>query len=318
MPSNDFNGDGRSDVLWLLEDNIAVSNWLATPSGGFTVNDANAFNWLTAWDTYDFQVTGDFNGDGRADLLWLVDATWAPWHMIWLSDANGGTAIGGPSVWFEVTDPSWRIAGSGDFNGDGIDDLLWRNVDGTISNWLGSASGAFTINDANAMTYVPNNWHILGTGDFNGDGNADILWQSDDGYISNWLGTDSGGFVINDANALTKMRVGVAAIGDFNGDQRDDIVIFDDWQFYSAIYADAQGGLIMDGYLPFALGGDGWWIVGAGDYNGDGIDDLLWRHQTGAFSNWLGTGIEHQFTVNDANAFAQVPVDWQVAGTPLL
>ena len=194
MPRNDFNGDGRSDVLWLLECDIAVSNWLGTSSGGFLINDDNAFNWLHAMHQFRFTQTGDFNGDGRTDVLWVVDPGPDPWHAIWFSDASGGSSINGPAAYFSVSDPGWHIAGADDFNGDGVDDLLWRHANGTLSNWLGSPCGNFTINDSNALIHVPNDWHILGTGDFNGDGRGDLLWQSDGGVISNWLGTESGGF----------------------------------------------------------------------------------------------------------------------------
>lgn len=315
MPHNDFNGDGRSDVLWLLGGDIAVSNWLGTASGGFSINDANASNWLTAWHQFRFIQTGDFNGDGRTDILWVVDPGPDQGHMIWFSDTSGGFSITGPGTGFTVGDTSWNVAGTGDFNGDGVDDLLWRHETGTLSNWLGSQSGTFTVNDSNAWVHVPNDWHVIGTGDFNGDGRSDLLWQSDGGVISNWLGTANGGFVINDANALDPFAPGeVVGIGDFNGDGRDDLV-----------FRDAQGGIHTsatnaDGafYFQWSVGFVStiplsWEIAGVGDYNGDGLDDLLWRNDNGAFSNWLGTGNQYVFQINDPNAYAQVPIEWQVA-----
>ncbi|HEV2043409.1 MAG TPA: M10 family metallopeptidase C-terminal domain-containing protein, partial [Sphingomicrobium sp.] len=75
-----------------------------------------------------------------------------------------------------------------DFNGDGRSDILWRNVDGQLSNWLGQANGGFVQNNANAATVVPIAWAVAGTGDFNGDGRDDILWRNTDGTLSNWLG----------------------------------------------------------------------------------------------------------------------------------
>lgn len=320
MPRNDFNGDGRSDVLWLQGGDVAVSNWLGTASGGFVINDANAFNPLNIMHTFHFTQTGDFNGDGRTDILWLVDPGPNQGHSIWFSDASGGSSIVGPGTSFVMTDPSWRVIGAADFNGDGVDDLLWRNDNGTLSNWLGSPSGNFTVNDANAWVHVPNNWQVVGTGDFDGDSRSDILWKSDDGYMSNWLGTASGGFLINDFNALTPDAPGdVIGIGDFTGDGRDDL-----------IFLDAQGGLhtsetYADGsfYFQWSVGflqriPLNWNVVGVGDYNGDGIDDLLWRNDNGAFSNWLGTGDQYRFDFNDRNAYALVSLDWQVAEAPLL
>ena len=50
----------------------------------------------------------------------------------------------------------------GDFNGDGKDDVTWRNDDGRFTEWLARSdgSGGFTSNDANAMTGVPGAWHV--------------------------------------------------------------------------------------------------------------------------------------------------------------
>ncbi|HEV2044765.1 MAG TPA: hypothetical protein VGR05_08815, partial [Sphingomicrobium sp.] len=52
-----------------------------------------------------------------------------------------------------------------DFNGDGRSDILWRNVDGQLSNWLGQANGGFTPNNTNAAAVVPTDWQVVGTGD---------------------------------------------------------------------------------------------------------------------------------------------------------
>jgi len=74
---------------------------------------------------------------------------------------------------------------------------------GQLSHWLGTASGGFTPNDGNALTNIPTSWHVADVGDYNGDGRDDILWRSDSGQLSDWLGTASGGFTPNDGNAAT-------------------------------------------------------------------------------------------------------------------
>jgi hypothetical protein len=70
------------------------------------------------------------------------------------------------------------------------------------------------------------NWQIKGTGDFNNDGNADILWQHTDGTAAIWL-----------MDGLTALNVGtvgtnpgtswhIMGSGDYNGDHNSDIL----WQ----------------------------------------------------------------------------------------
>ncbi len=90
-----------------------------------------------------------------------------------------------------------------DFNGDGRSDILWRNDNGALSQWLGQANGGFVDNYANAGNQIPTSWHVAGTGDYNGDGRDDILWRNDNGALTQWLGTASGGFLDN-AGAVSR------------------------------------------------------------------------------------------------------------------
>ena len=47
------------------------------------------------------------------------------------------------------------------------------------------------------------------------------------------------------------------------------------------------------------------------DFNGDGRDDILWRHESGLVTNWLGTA-DASFVNNHANSARLVPTDWQI------
>jgi hypothetical protein len=71
-----------------------------------------------------------------------------------------------------------------DFDGDGTSDILWRNVDGTLTNWL-MDGGQYT--GAGFGYSIPTDWSVVGTGDFDGDSTDDILWRNDDGTLTNWL-----------------------------------------------------------------------------------------------------------------------------------
>ena len=84
------------------------------------------------------------------------------------------------------------MAGVGDFNGDGKADILWRNADGTITDWLGQANGGFADNSALALQPLDLSLTIAGVGDFNGDGKADMLLEWSDGSLQTWTGYGSG------------------------------------------------------------------------------------------------------------------------------
>jgi hypothetical protein len=174
--ANDFNGDGRSDVLW-RDASGNVTDWLGQANGGF-IGNTNA-----AWNNAS-----------------------SSWHIVgevtdWLGNANGGFS-GNLANADNHVDSGWQVAGTGDFNGDGRDDILWRNsVTGNVTDWLGQANGGFIGNTNAAWNNASSSWHIVGTGDFNGDGRSDILWQSDSGEVTDWLGNANGGFSGNLANA---------------------------------------------------------------------------------------------------------------------
>ena len=93
-----------------------------------------------------------------------------------------------------------------DFSGDGRSDLLWLNNVGTVSDWLGQMNGGFVGNSAHDINNVPSSWHVVGTGDFNGDGRVDILWRNDDGTVSDWLGQSNGSFVGNSGSRRQRPR----------------------------------------------------------------------------------------------------------------
>jgi hypothetical protein len=312
--SGDFNGDGRDDIFWYNEFTANVSDWLGLANGGFVDNAANAYAKLYS-SGWHIAGSGDFNGDGRDDILLHADSIIGTGEVfdqvnVWLGQANGGF-LDKQATSLTSVPPSWHIAGVGDFNGDGRDDILWRNDDGRLSDWLGTTSGGFFDNAANALEMVPTSWHVAGVGDFNGDGRDDILWRNNEGRMTDWLGASNGGFVDNAANASTDvpMTWQAAAVGDFNGDGRDDILWRNDNGNLSDWLGQANGGFFDNAANAFTFVPISWHVEGVGDYNGDGRDDILWRNDNGNMSDWLGQS-DGGFLDNAANAFTFVPTGW--------
>ena len=77
------------------------------------------------------QGVGDFDGDGKADILWMhTDGRVQIWFM------NGTTVSSTPSVTNLGAGSGWSVQGIGDFDGDGKADVLWMNTNGTVVIWL--------------------------------------------------------------------------------------------------------------------------------------------------------------------------------------
>ena len=75
-------------------------------------------------------ATGDFDGDGKSDILWQnTDGQAAIWEM------NGNTRTGGGAISVNPG-PTWRAVGTGDFYGDGKADVLLQDKStGQVSVW---------------------------------------------------------------------------------------------------------------------------------------------------------------------------------------
>ena len=211
----DFNGDGKTDILWRNKSTGQDVVWLMN---GATLS---SYSWIDTVADTNWQIvgTGDFNGDGKTDILWRNKSTGQ--DVVWLM--NGATLSS--YSWIDtVADTNWQIVGTGDFNGDGKTDILWRNKStGQNVVWLmnGTALSSYSWIDTVADT----NWEIVGTGDFNGDGKIDILWRNKStGQNVVWLmnGATVSSYSWIDTVADTNWQI--VGTGDFNGDGKVDIL----------------------------------------------------------------------------------------------
>ena len=79
---------------------------------------------------WDANKVGDFNGDGKDDILWRNHTTGE--NVIWLMD--GRTVTSSVSIF---TSTAWAVSQVGDYNGDGKDDLVWKSLGaGGTALWL--------------------------------------------------------------------------------------------------------------------------------------------------------------------------------------
>ena len=294
----DFNGDGKSDILWQGDDGTAAM-WLMDGTNATFVGAAGPFNPGPTWH---IKGTGDFNGDGKSDILWQGDDGTA---AMWLMDGPNATFVGAAGPF--NPGPGWEIKGTGDFNGDGKSDILWQGDDGTAAMWLMDGPNATFVGAAGPFNPGPS-WEIKGTGDFNGDGKSDIIWQGDDGTAAMWL--------MDGPNATFVGAVGpfnpgpsweIKGTGDFNGDGKSDIIWQGDDGTAAMWLMDGTNATFVGAVGPFNPGQK---IKGTGDFNGDAKADILWQNDSGLPSIWtmvgatdtdgIGQGAEILLYVSDA------------------
>jgi len=88
---------------------------------------------------------------------------------------NGTQETG--TTWSFPVGGAWEPQGSGDFDGDGHADVLWRNDNGAIAEWTLIRSG-FIQGAVLPQTRLDANWRIGAIADFNGDRKADLIWRN--------------------------------------------------------------------------------------------------------------------------------------------
>lgn len=180
--SRDFDGDGDTDLLWYNSSNGETKIWYmsraALRTAGTVVDEAGKPIYIGP----PFSIVGT-NYDTKPQIIWYNSQT----GEIQLWRMNNNRISNRLVVHLEdgrqaFVGPPFSIVGSGDFNGDARDDLVWHHANtGEIRIWMMN-DGRVTVQrnvvrqDGSSFGAVAP-WSVVGTNDFNRDGMADILWH---------------------------------------------------------------------------------------------------------------------------------------------
>jgi len=286
VTKGDFNGDRVLD--------LAVINCVQAPSAPcsgfvsvFLGNGDGTFEPAinTPVGTQPLVITaGDFNGDGKLDVVVVDNPPTATGPVILLFLGNGDGTFQSP-VTVASGGPASYVLAVGDFNGDGKLDLTTES-----SVYLGNGDGTFQSPKSFSGS-------LIGVGDFNGDGKLDIAAAMDcpsgGTCVSILLGNGDGTFLAGQ-NLVFAGTGADGVVADVNGDGKLDLVTADTDDSFGGVRVFLGNG---DGTLQapqFYHVGNGFgeaYDVKVGDFNGDGKPDLVVANNgTSNVSVFLGNG----------------------------
>jgi hypothetical protein len=260
-----------------------------------------------------FRMLGavDFAGTGKSDLAALQTT---PLNASGQGDArlyrNFDIAGGGLSL--RLVKPAWDVQAVGDLDGDGFGDLVWRfqgqspNIDdqGVSYIWFTDGSGVTQVRKRGG---APLTWKLLGAADLNGDNAADMIYVSPDNVVRVLMATPSrtcanlsGGTIPAGATAIK--------LADFTGNRRGDILARNSSTGAITIISLSAAGLTLPAYTgapddPNAsctgsslsvtqtatytfASNPTWSIFATGDFDGDGIFDIVFMQPDRTLTMW--------------------------------
>ena len=261
---------------------------IITPDPGITLSGSSAdFTWNAASGATEYQLTVGTTAGGSNIFSGTTAGTSQTVGSIPCSRTVGGTIyvqlsaeVGGSFQ--PAADYTYKCkTGLGDYNGDGYQDVLWQDnsTHQVTVHYFDGAQGATYIgwNYVN-NTGEPNGWQLVGAADFDGNGVPDLVWEyMPTGQVTvNYYGGPEGDTFIGWSWLYEAGHPGwtVGAVADMNGDGVPDLI----WQNnttnqVTVNYYGGAGGAVYQGWAWLNSAGEpsGWRVVGAADFDGNGI-----------------------------------------------
>ncbi len=292
----DFNGDGNRDLLC---HDVANGNKWITYTSSQGILGSSSWSRATGWcaGSNDELHIGDFNGDGRDDML-CHDKSQGDKDILW---ANSSGAFN-ESTNHTYSNINWCSHPTGklyvgDFDGDGKDDTLCHDKSSGYSYsgyiWIDYRSdgldGTDWSQDLDWCTHSNGRLHI---GDVDGDGEDDIVCQDvADGNV--WIDyAFNGGFAGTNSTYFDGFCYGSGGqflIADMNGDGREDLVCHNPQSGYKKLafattnFTNRFVGTSREWQMNWCSHSTGQFLLG--DFDDNGVSDFL-CHDTSTGYKW--------------------------------
>jgi PASTA domain len=172
----DFDGDHVADILW-RHSSGQLSMWLGgTYQRSVLVgHDHRRRDVPMGWD-WAVQGIGDFDADGRSDILWRHSSGGLSiWYML-ANDRHG-------ELYLPMADPTriWNVEGVADIDQNGIADIVWRSTWGLVVIWFDGSPAKAGVSGVRDPI-----WRFAGVADVDDAGSNDLLWGNPSGHLSAW------------------------------------------------------------------------------------------------------------------------------------
>ncbi len=284
----DFNGDGITDLV-LYDYETGNNKWFLN-NGDFTyvvkTNPILPSNIKQGMGL----LFGDWNADGISDVMWYDkdegDNNWfindgnADFDSFSLNPIEKNLLENGTSLHF------------GDWNGDGINDLLWYNKTTGNNKWfINQNDFVFTQN----TTSIPNNQIIGGdglfTGDWNLDGMTDVMWYDEASGLNNWYLKSYDQTISLVINPIypDEIKGGEGILfADWNGDDISDVVWWDKSNGENSFFIN-RGDLNFDKFTNSITPSNllnGTTLIPF-DSDGNGVTDILLYNKDNGNNKWF-------------------------------
>jgi hypothetical protein len=273
----DFNNDAKLDILVVYDvADLGTSLLMGNGDGTFQ----SAFVTDSSWLEITAVAVGHFNGDNKVDLvvgLFEWDS-YGGYVQVRLGDSEGGfTGSNNDPYQSSLFPPDEAMAV--DLNNDGKLDVVTSGV----GVFLGNGDGTLA-----SSTYYPTGGAAIASGDFTGEGNADVIVAGNS--VAVFRGGGDGSLdapLYHSANGTTHTAVATA---DFNADGKLDAVVTDgDTGTVSLMLGNGDGTLSYTGAFATGISPS---AVTVGDFNRDGRPDVAVANRlSGTVSVLLNDGV---------------------------
>ena len=278
-------GDGLYDAVAVAADGSSISVLLGGAGGTLTAAVQYDTGFFMAGEALKSITTGDFDGDLIADILVGGDSGS---YSLLKGNADGTFNTG---VVFAGNPASVADLVSGDFDGDG--DRDFASYGDGVDIYLNDGTGSFTLDSTLALAAAPTGRLLYS--DIDGNGRGDLLVSdSNNGNIKTFTGNPDGTFTSVATIATTSTPAQMAAV-DVDNDGVKDLVFANKFNF-GVMIGNNDGTFQAPSYVDMVA--DTGIAIGAADFNGDGVVDVITGENTEYTELFLGD-IEYTSTIQE-------------------